>query len=521
MQHPIAISFASLLAPFTFLLSPFTLHAVTFPVRCVRVTASPDVGEVRAPFIVEEWQSEDGGEGRLLSRVNHRKLVIAPEQQVSVSWPISNRYVRLPPTGARLWRSPCSGGLARFGLFSASPDSVAVSAGGREASSVSGTLEMAAPYPLPYGTSRAAGSLAADGSALDVQLSRFVAASGTTVTVTWTPVSASLSEAYVPLPSGGDLPTNVTIAVTADIDGNGKYTPGEPFGVTRMAYGDYAAPEICLTRVHPAIMRVDLASAVTHNDYASQAADCDRRIVGYGALEVLSTLGAMPHPSSTVRVRLVLSAINGRGAYNNAHADLIAFDRRINLAERSAIDESMLYDTRTSDLGWGELEAQATRLGWPAASFYSSTWCIVLGDGSVSQTQTNCYLKTSFVNFYETSRSSATPLTPANTTFKGFPRFRWSFTTTASYAIPYPTWRVQVHSAASGGDVVYSQSVASQCQDADGSFSVTIPMLPGALGNSGTPISATSYWWSVTPCNAKFTTFDNSATRRKFTLASD
>ncbi len=501
------------------LIASVTLHAATFPARCVRVTADPAVGEVRAPLIVEEWQAKDEGEGQLLSRINHRKLVIAPGQQMSVSWPVSNRYVSLPPTGARLWRSPCAGGIARFGLCSASPDTLAVSAGGRDAASVSGELELAAPYPLPYGTSRAAGSLAADGSAIDVQLSRFVAASGTTVRVTWTPVSASLSEAYAPLPSGGDLATNVTIAVTADIDGNGKYTPGEPFGVTRMAYGDYAAPEICLTRVHPAIMRVDLASAVTHNDYASQAADCDRRVVGYGAQEV-PTQGSMPHPSSTVRVRLALSAINGRGAYNNVYADLIAFDRRINLAERSTIDESMLYDTRTSDLGWGELGAQATRLGL-TDSFHSSTWRIVLGDGTASPTQTNCNLKTSFVNFYEASRSSATPLTPANTEFRGFPRFRWSITSTASYAIPYPTWRVQVHSAASGGDVVYSQLVASKCQDADGSFSVTIPMLPGALGNNGTPISATSYWWSVTPCNAKFPTIDNSATRRKFTLASD
>lgn len=520
MQHPIAISFASLLAPFTFLLSPFTLHAVTFPARCVRVTADPAVGAVSAPLIVEEWQAVDGGTGQLLSRINHRKLVISPGQQVSVEWPVSNSYVRLPPAGSYLWRSPCAGGLARFGLFSASPDSLSISAGGRTAASVYGVPQLAAPYPLPYGTSRPAGSLAADGSAIDVQLSRFVAASGATVRVTWTPVSASLSEAYAPLPSGGDLATNVTIAVTADIDGNGKYTPGEPFGVTRMAYGDYAAPEICLTRVHPAIMRVDLASAVTHNDYASQAADCDRRIVGYGAQEVLATEGSMPHPSSTVRVRLALSAISGRGAYNNVYADLIAFDRRINLAERPTIDESMLYDTRTSDLGWGELGTQATSLGL-TASFNSSTWRIVLGDGTVSPTQTNCNLKTSFVNFYEASRSSATPLTPANTEFRGFPRFTWSFTSTASYAIPYPTWRVQVHSAATGGDIVYSQLVASLCQNADGNFAVTIPMLPGALGNDGTPISAVSYWWSVTPCDAKFTTFDNSAARRKFTLASD
>jgi len=521
MQHPIAISFASLLAPFTFLLSPFTLHAATFPVRCVRVTASPDVGEVRAPLIVEEWQAKDEGDGNLLTRINHRKLVIAPGQQVSVSWPVSNRYVRLPPAGSHLWRSPCAGGVARFGLFSAAPDSVAVSAGGREASSVSGALEMAAPYPLPYGTSRAAGSLADDGSAIDVQLSRFVAASGTTVTVAWTPVSASLSEAYVPFPSGDDLATNVTIAVTADIDGNGKYTPGEPFGAFRMEYGDYAAPEISLTRVHPAIMRIDLASAVTHNDYDAQAADCDRRVVGYGACEVLATSDDMPRPDGFVRVRIMLSAINGVGYHvQNQHlAALKAFDRRIDIAERPVIDETLLTDAKLADVGWNQIETEASLLG--ITTVYKSEWRIVLGDGTISTLVTNNSLRTGFENYYEATRSSAAPVTPADTVFRGFPCFRWRFMSTAINGFPYPTWRVQVHTASSSGAVVYSQLFYSTCLDADGRCSVTIPIRPGALGNDGTPISATSYWWSVSPCDAKFPAADSSATRRKFTLASE
>ena len=504
------------------LVALFTIHSYlfavpAFPARCVRVTASPDVGAVTAPLIVEEWQAVDGGSRQLLSRINHRKLVIAPGQQVAVSWPVSNRYVSLPPTGSHLWRSPCAGGLARFGLFSASPDSLSISADGRDAASASGAPELAAPYPLPYGTSRPMGSLAADGSALDVQLSRFVAASGTTVSVTWTPISAALSEAYVPLPSGGDLATNVTIAVTSDLDGNGRYTPGEPFGACHMQYADYAAPEVCLTRVHPSIMRVDLSSAVTHNNYDAQEADCDRRVVGYAELAV-GSLGSMPPPSATVRVRIALSAINGRGAYNGTYANLVAFDRRINLAERPVIDESMLCDVSISDLGWSGLAEQATALGFTADSMYSSSWRIVLGDGAISSTVTNNNLTSAFINYYEVTRSSAKLLTPANTGFKGFPRFRWSFTSTAIYALPYPTWHVQVHTASSAGSVVYSQLVASQCQDADGHFAVTIPILPGALGTKGTPISATNYWWSVSPCDAKFTTPNTSASRSQFRL---
>ena len=240
----------------------------TYPTRCVRVTADPAVGAVTAPLIVEEWQAVDGGSGQLLSRINHRKLVISPGQQVSVEWPVSNSYVRLPPAGSYLWRSPCAGGLARFGIFSAQADQLSISAGGRTASSVSGVPQLAAQYPLPYGTSRPAGAPAADGSALDVQLSRFVAASGATVRVTWTPISTSLSEAYVPLPSGGDLPTNVTISVLADLDGNGAYTAGEPFGACHMPTADYAAPEVCLTRFNSAIMRMDLNAAVQSPSYA-------------------------------------------------------------------------------------------------------------------------------------------------------------------------------------------------------------------------------------------------------------
>ena len=501
--------------------SPSTFHvrsaAVTFPARCVRVTADPSVGAVTAPLIVEEWQAVDGGSGQLLLRINHRKLVIAPGQQVSLSWPISNCYVRLPPTGSFLWRSPCADGLARFGIFSASPDSLSISAGGRDAASASGVPEIAAPYPLPYGTSRPMGALAADGSALDTQLSRYVAASGTTISVAWTPVSASLSAAYVPLPSGCDLPTNVTIAVTADLDGNGTYTPGEPFGACHMQYADYAAPEVCLSRTNPSIMRVNLASAVTHNTHEAQTADCDRSVAGPITIDVPTT-DAMPSPDQTVRVRIALSAINGRGAYNSTYANLIAFDRRINLSERPIIDETVLLDAGLYDLGAGDLATQAANLNISATTFTSASWRIILGDGLSSPTVTNNNLATGWINYYEESRSSATPVTPAGTVFRGFPQFKWRHRSTASFATGYPVWNVKVHTAATGGGVVYEQSFVSPCLDADGLHSATLPILPGALGTNGAAIAATNYWWSVSPCDAKFTTPDTSASRRQFRL---
>ena len=509
MEHAVLAALLNLL-----IFSPFNLPAVSFPARCVRVTADPAVGAVSAPLIVEEWQAVDGGAGQLLSRINHRKQVIAPGQQVAVSWPVSNRYVSLPPTGSHLWRSPCAGGIARFGLFSAEPGSLSVSAGGR---SVSGSLSLVAPYPLPYGSSRPMGALAADGSALDAQLSRFVAASGTTISVAWTPVSASLSEAYVPWPSGGDLPTNVTIAVTADLDGNGTYTPGEPFGACHMQYADYAAPEVCLSRTNPSIMRVNLASAVTHNTHEAQTADCDRSVAGPLTI-VVPTTDAMPSPDQTVRVRIALSSINGRGAYDGTYASLIAFDRRINLSERPIIDETVLLDAGLYDLGAGDLATQAANLNISATTFTSASWRIILGDGSSSPTVTNNNLATGWINYYEESRSSATPVTPAGTVFRGFPQFKWRHRSTASFATDYPVWNVKVHTAATGGGVVYEQSFVSPCLDADGLHSATLPILPGAMGTDGTPISATNYWWSVSPCDAKFTTPNTSASRRQFRL---
>ena len=518
---PLAIAIAAALQLFTLHSQLSTLHAATFPARCVRVTADQVVGEVKAPLIVEEWQTHDGGEGQLLSRVNRRKLVIAPGQQVSVSWPITNRYVHVTAGNAHVWRSPCVGGIARFGLFSASTGTLSVSAGGRDTVSASGALELAAPYPLPYGTSRQTGSFAADGSAIDVQLSRFVAASGATVRVAWTPVSASLSEAYVPLPSGGDLATNVTIAVTADLDGNGTYTPGEPFGACYMAYADYAAPSICLTRTHPSIMRVALASAVTHNDYDAQATDCDRRIVGYGAKELPDGVDSMPGPESVVRVRIALSSINNLGQLNTTYANLVAFDRRIDLTERPTIDETILLDSRTYLLGSGDLIGQASNLGISESGFIYENWRIVLGDGTVSSSVANNWLKTAFINYHESTRSAASPKTPVGTVFRDFPRIRWQHTSTAGYHTPYPGWYINVHSASSGGSTIYTQRLFSPCLDADGYYSATIPILPGARDSSGNLIAATNYWWSVTPIDAKFPSADSSATRRKFWLATE
>ena len=508
MQHPCRTLATSIAAA---VLVAGSCSAALFPSRCVRVTADPTVGAVTAPLIVEEWQAVDGGVGQLLSRINHRKLVIAPSQQVSVTWPVSNRYVRLPPAGSYLWRSPCADGLARFGLFSTAPDQLSISAGGRTATSVSGVPQLAAPYPLPYGTSRPMGSPASDGSALDVQLSRFVAASGTTVSVAWTPVSASLSEAYVPLPSGGDLPTNVTIAVTVDLDGNGTYTPGEPFGACHMQYADYAAPEVCLTRVHPSIMRIDLASAIQSSSYDDQKMHCDRYLAGYPAPRATTT-GLMAPPGSVVRVRLALAALNDRGAYSSGssaaptYPSLIGFDRLIDLSERPTIDETVLLETQTRDLGWDSLGGQATRLGLDLVAVHSSRWIYILGYGTTSMSTTNNSISVAFNNYYEDTRTAATPTTPTNTVFHGFPRVAWRQSPAKSFPLPYPVWYLAVYSAQTGGNIVYDQDFASPCLDSVGSYSATLPIMPGALGKNGAEIAATNYWWAVCPLDAKHAT---------------
>ena len=327
--------------------------------------------------------------------------------------------------------------------------------------------------------------------------------------------------AYVPLPSGGDLPTNVTIAVTADLDGNGMYTPGEPFGACHMPTADYAAPEVCLTRFNSAIMRMDLNAAVQSPSYGSQVALCDRYIMGLPCPEYTVSTGELAPPGSVVRVRVALLNINGRHSHNYSCVNLIAFDRRIDLSDRPVLDETLLMDASIADLGWGELATQASVVS--ITDIQSTRWAFVLGDGDAEfpagdRTTNNC-LAVTMSNFYESSRTVPVPVTPTNTVFHGFPRLRWRQTPTFTipWPFPYPRWHVSVYSAATGGSVVYEQDFCSPCLDVDGLHVATLPILPGALGKNGTQIAATNYWWVASPLNAMFTT-PASTPRTRFQL---
>ena len=320
--------------------------------------------------------------------------------------------------------------------------------------------------------------------------------------------------------------------VFADVDKNGSWTPGEPYGVVTDVDVGWSAAEFAieLTDTTPQLTRIDLRSAVAAQGFAAQNVLTDRgiHIDGYGSNVEVPEGTNMPSQTATdVRVRIAVQAVNGRENYKANTQSLptyptgVFLDERINLAANGILSEKDLLTLGKYDLGWGSWSSfsnQMTRL-WPTLSFASLTnmaFRIVLGDGDINSANTNNSLAVGFVNTYDLTQ-------PTNTLASlGVVRTQPTFTWTCNSAIgkSYPAFRLQVYSASSGGSPVYDSGVrCAPPRNLDGSYSWTAPLYPNMRTPQGSLFKAGTYWWAVSMLDTKFPAPLSTQTRSSFTLA--
>ena len=330
-----------------------------------------------------------------------------------------------------------------------------------------------------------------------------------------------------------------TFEAFLDLDGDGAWTAGEPYGVATDVDVNWSRAVVSmeLTDTAPQMFRIDLAAAAQSNDFEAQKALNDRGVrssVSADANKALADDRAgqdMPGEKETAtRVRLLLSEVNGIAAsVSSASAAVVggvALDVTKNLAAGPLLTERDLLQTGVMDLGWGEsglLQSQAKAVGVYAASITSATYRVVLGDGPVNTrnpSNINC-LATMFVNRYEYgalgAQSRCTPANAGAIVHSAQPTFSWTHAN--AIGKDYPAFRLRVWKA-DGTTLVYDSGVQkAPPRDADGLYSWAPPIYADMVTPAGVVFATTNnYKWSVSMLDAKFSTPNTTETKCDFRL---
>ena len=312
-----------------------------------------------------------------------------------------------------------------------------------------------------------------------------------------------------------------TFVAFLDLNSDGTWSPGEPYGVVPNVDVSWAGTsfKIELTRTTPEMVRINLRDAVAAEDFETQNKFTDRGLLGGGSVPANVAMPAgtnMPLQTMTdVRVRIALDTINGRRSYNYVYTDDVVFDQRLNLAVNPLLTEKNLLATGKLDLEWGTLGAQASRIGLTPANVTQAVYRVVLGNGPIQSSKTNNTLAVGFVNAFDVTQPTCTLLSSQGAVFSQ-PTFTWRCDSPIGKS--YPAFQLRLYTARTGGTLIYDSGARrAPVRDMDGNYSWTAPIYPEMMTPNGQIFSTTNnYFWEVSMLDAKFTGPSGTQPRQEF-----
>jgi hypothetical protein len=189
-----------------------------------------------------------------------------------------------------------------------------------------------------------------------------------------------------------------------DLDGDGQYSAGEPYGTAPNVdvNWNYAKFNITLTDTHPVIARF-AAGTVENSDSTTSGTESggvnnDREEI-YGSesgnVPIENITVGKPSGAGYERVRIVRTMIDGIDCTLYNVPSRVVFDKWIYLPNRRYITEADIYAAGAMDIDWTYL---ADDLKGADTTFVCSqvTYRVVLGNGSVSNSTTNNLLGFAF-----------------------------------------------------------------------------------------------------------------------------
>ena len=319
--------------------------------------------------------------------------------------------------------------------------------------------------------------------------------------------------------------------VWADLDGNGDFNVGEPFGY---AYGvdvgwRRRSIEVELFDRSPVTPRVNLLEAAsdrgeTIDEYyltisnryvAVLESDQARRM----AMEQMSWINVNRYEEAETsaengeltRVRVVRWLVDGTPVYNIGSPAEVVFDKMMNLAEHPTLTEADLLADGAFDIDWDSLAAtlrsDEVRLYGLDAS--SVAYLVVIGDGPVmwnGATDSGTVLKVAnqvIERRFDVDQARAAVYSPGlaqSIVYDGRPTFSWTIPG-SSDETAYTAFQIQILPESGNSPVWDSGVQAMPPRDANGRY---VWKAPAYVGDELE--ASVNYRWRVTGLNAKFRT---------------
>ncbi|MBQ2624803.1 MAG: hypothetical protein IJG18_06870 [Kiritimatiellae bacterium] len=327
-----------------------------------------------------------------------------------------------------------------------------------------------------------------------------------------------------------------TLIAFYDLDNDGKYTPGEPYGMVRdIDVGwNYARASIGLTDTHPSTPRYDLTKggnaeigAGGNNGTTGEAATDREVIYPSDATDVYTVNGGNPaEAKGRVRVRIARFAIDSMeiGLLPQKYMAVV-YDRVHDLTQtgRPVITEADILNMASNafDIDWNSaafdpnhmtltsvIQEMMPQNGVPAkladgktpVAFTNIYYTVYVGNDSiVPLTVTNAnILSKAIVRKFAASRVRPTTIPGATLLEPPAPTFQWRCDDTT-----YTAFRIRV----TGNGVNWTSGyMLLPPRDANGVYSWTPPLRIGAIVPGGTVEfkNGGTYSWEISTYNSKY-----------------
>ena len=292
-----------------------------------------------------------------------------------------------------------------------------------------------------------------------------------------------------------------SLEVFIDMNGDGKYTPGEPFGIAKdvdVSWHKTDVIDVVLTDTSPYIPRYDISSGSSDRTFINGSFSGVTAASGEedGGMQQSEDNSA----SGSKKIRIVRQKING-----------IDCQKRVLMTKGYFADDRTYIhdgDVRWFDLDWRWLTYDAAKLGVDETMIESATYSIEEYGVNIDGSITNKALAT-FINTYSATRPVAVPVAPASfaPVYSAAPVFSWTCTDDTATA-----FRLQVRTT--DGDVIYDTGedclrIPGRTVLSDGSVGCrfTPPLyvdMPAKNGEAVFLRDGSNYQWRVALYNAKF-----------------
>ncbi|MBQ0032549.1 MAG: LamG domain-containing protein [bacterium] len=295
-----------------------------------------------------------------------------------------------------------------------------------------------------------------------------------------------------------------------DNDGNGEYTPGEPFGVLNDVEIGWSGRtlELELTDMSAITPRVDLW------------ADASDRVARWGDLGIESNRVVTTVPQADLaHVRVVRYQIDDTEISRIGVESRVLLDRTFDRTADTLLHEGNFLKDDEFDIDWSYLVSDISHLDLQSHMVTNVSYLVVIGDGAsgyeyrggdAEDTNTVITALSTVINRrFETTRTKPVPHLERCVFTKARPTFAWTLQNedawASAFGTTYTAFKIVVKS---GSTKVYESPVTRMpAKDSDGVYTWTPPLYvdaPSPSNPSAVFENLSAYTWQVYVYNAKF-----------------